>query len=217
MVIFAPQNVIMDPPFTKLDLLTCRNLLIYLDAGLQKKLLPLFHYSLNPGGVLMLGTAETIGERQRPVCGVARQEPALSPPGAARAPGWWSFPPSFPAWCDGRKRRKPACRERTGPRAANLDAACRRDRACCWPVSPQRRCWSPPRATSSTSAARPASISNRPPARSTGTCSPWPARVSLRAERCLLPRHARAHGGDLKDSASVPTGAASTSTSRCSH
>ncbi len=61
MVIFAPQNMIMDPPFTKLDLLLCRNLLIYLDQGMQKKLLPLFHYSLNPGGVLFLGNAETIG------------------------------------------------------------------------------------------------------------------------------------------------------------
>ena len=61
MVTFATQNVIMDPPFTKLDLLVCRNLLIYLTPELQKKLLPLFHYSLNPGGVLFLGSAETIG------------------------------------------------------------------------------------------------------------------------------------------------------------
>ena len=61
MAIFAPQNMIMDPPFTKLDLLLCRNLLIYLDQGMQKKLMPLFHYSLNPGGVLFLGNAETIG------------------------------------------------------------------------------------------------------------------------------------------------------------
>ena len=61
MVVFAPQNVIMDPPFTKLDILTCRNLLIYLGPELQKKLLPLFHYSLNPGGILMLGSAESIG------------------------------------------------------------------------------------------------------------------------------------------------------------
>ncbi|NQU31426.1 MAG: chemotaxis protein CheB, partial [Anaerolineae bacterium] len=58
MVIFAPQNIIMDPPFTKLDLLSCRNLLIYLTPELQKKLLPLFHYSLNPGGFLFLGSAE---------------------------------------------------------------------------------------------------------------------------------------------------------------
>ncbi|MEI8189060.1 MAG: chemotaxis protein CheB [candidate division NC10 bacterium] len=60
-VIFAPQNLVMDPPFTKLDLVSCRNLLIYLTPELQKKLLPLFHYSLNPGGVLFLGSAETVG------------------------------------------------------------------------------------------------------------------------------------------------------------
>jgi two-component system CheB/CheR fusion protein len=61
MVVFAPQNIIMDPPFTKLDILTCRNLLIYLGSELQQKLIPLFHYSLNRNGVLFLGSAETIG------------------------------------------------------------------------------------------------------------------------------------------------------------
>jgi two-component system CheB/CheR fusion protein len=61
MVLFAPHNLLMDPPFTRLDILTCRNLLIYLAPELQKKLLPLFHYSLNPGGVLFLGSAETVG------------------------------------------------------------------------------------------------------------------------------------------------------------
>jgi two-component system CheB/CheR fusion protein len=61
MIIFAPQNLVMQAPFTKLDFVTCRNLLIYLDAELQKKLLPLFHYSLNSGGILLLGSAETIG------------------------------------------------------------------------------------------------------------------------------------------------------------
>ncbi|MCX6178012.1 MAG: PAS domain-containing protein, partial [Chlorobiales bacterium] len=60
-IVFAPHNVIMDPPFTKLDILVCRNLLIYMEQELQKKLLPLFHYSLNPGGILFLGSAETIG------------------------------------------------------------------------------------------------------------------------------------------------------------
>ncbi len=62
MVIFAAQNLIMDPPFTKLNLLTCRNLLIYLESDLQKKLLNLFHYSLNPDGILLLGSAETVGQ-----------------------------------------------------------------------------------------------------------------------------------------------------------
>ena len=61
-VIFAPQNLILDPPFTKLDLLSCRNLLIYLTPEVQKKLMPLFHYSLSPGGILFLGSAETIGD-----------------------------------------------------------------------------------------------------------------------------------------------------------
>ena len=62
MVIFAPQNLIMDPPFTKLDILSCRNLLIYLTPVVQKKLIPLFHYSLTPGGLLFQGSAETIGD-----------------------------------------------------------------------------------------------------------------------------------------------------------
>jgi two-component system CheB/CheR fusion protein len=61
MVIFAPHNLIQDPPFTKLDLLSCRNLLIYLTPEIQKKLFPLFHYSLNPDGILFLGSAETVG------------------------------------------------------------------------------------------------------------------------------------------------------------
>jgi chemotaxis methyl-accepting protein methylase/PAS domain-containing protein len=61
MVVFAPQSLIMDPPFTKLDFLSCRNLMIYLTVDLQKKLIPLFHYSLRPGGILFLGSAETIG------------------------------------------------------------------------------------------------------------------------------------------------------------
>lgn len=61
-VIFAPHNIGSDPPFTKLDVVTCRNLMIYLEAEFQKKLLGLFHYSLLPEGVLVLGTAETIGK-----------------------------------------------------------------------------------------------------------------------------------------------------------
>ncbi len=62
MLVFSEQNVIKDPPFSKLDLISCRNLLIYLDSTLQKKLIPLFHYALNPGGYLFLGTSETEGE-----------------------------------------------------------------------------------------------------------------------------------------------------------
>ena len=86
MVIFASQNLIMDPPFTKLDLLSCRNLMIYLVPELQKKLIPLFHYSLTPGGLLLLGNAETAnGFRPLfdPCAGKARlyrrREPVLRP------------------------------------------------------------------------------------------------------------------------------------------
>lgn len=61
MLVFAPQNIIKDPPFTKLDLICCRNLLIYFNSELQKKIIPLFHYSLVPNGVLFLGSSETIG------------------------------------------------------------------------------------------------------------------------------------------------------------
>src|SRR5467141_2611496 len=62
MCIFAKQNVTADPPFSKLDLIVCRNLLIYLGPPLQKKLLPIFHYALKPTGFLVLGDFETIGE-----------------------------------------------------------------------------------------------------------------------------------------------------------
>jgi two-component system CheB/CheR fusion protein len=61
LVVFAPQNILVDPPFTKLDILCCRNFLIYVNVETQKKLLPLMHYALNPGGLLILGTAESIG------------------------------------------------------------------------------------------------------------------------------------------------------------
>lgn len=61
MVVFAVQSVIKDPPFTRLDLLTCRNLLIYLEPELQERLIPIFHYALRPGGVLCLSPSESIG------------------------------------------------------------------------------------------------------------------------------------------------------------
>lgn len=61
MVVFAPQNILSDPPFIKLDMLSCRNLLIYFSTELHKRLLPIFHYALNPGGFLLLGSSETVG------------------------------------------------------------------------------------------------------------------------------------------------------------
>lgn len=65
MVLFATHDVIKDPPFTKLDMLFCRNLLIYLESDLQRKLMNLFYYSLNAGGIMVLGTSETISCQEK--------------------------------------------------------------------------------------------------------------------------------------------------------
>ena len=62
LLVFAEQNVTKDPPFSKLDLISCRNLLIYMNGAMQKRLIPIFHYALNRDGVLFLGSSETVGE-----------------------------------------------------------------------------------------------------------------------------------------------------------
>jgi two-component system CheB/CheR fusion protein len=63
LIVFSEQDLIKDPPFSKLDLICCRNLLIYLSGSLQKKVLPLFHYALNERGILFLGNSESVGEQ----------------------------------------------------------------------------------------------------------------------------------------------------------
>ena len=62
MLVFSEQDLIKDPPFSKLDMISCRNLLIYMSAELQTKLIPLFHFALKPQGILLLGTSEGIGD-----------------------------------------------------------------------------------------------------------------------------------------------------------
>ncbi|MEP6970393.1 MAG: chemotaxis protein CheB, partial [Betaproteobacteria bacterium] len=96
-VLFALHDVVLDPPFTKLDFLCCRNLLIYFDAALQRRLLPLFHYSLRPGGVLMLGSSETVGTFRllfEPIESKLRLYQRLNP-GSASGPDFLvkSYPP----------------------------------------------------------------------------------------------------------------------------
>ncbi|PTN36341.1 chemotaxis protein CheB [Desulfonatronum sp. SC1] len=73
LLIISEQNVTRDPPFSKLDLISCRNLMIYMGSELQKKLIPLFHYALNPGGFLFLGTSETVGEHADLFVGLANK------------------------------------------------------------------------------------------------------------------------------------------------
>ncbi|SEA23821.1 chemotaxis protein CheB [Alkalimonas amylolytica] len=97
MVLFAQHDVILDPPFTRQDLIVCRNLLIYFDSKLQQKLMPLLHYSLRSQGVLLLGSSETIGRYQDLFAPLhaklrfyQRQEPAVV---SARNVPVHSFPP----------------------------------------------------------------------------------------------------------------------------
>src|SRR5262249_40541514 len=61
MCVFARQNVLADPPFSRMDMISCRNLLIYMEPVLQRKLIPLFHYALRSNGALVLGSSETVG------------------------------------------------------------------------------------------------------------------------------------------------------------
>jgi len=61
-IVFAQQNLLSQPPFTKMDLISCRNVMIYIETSMQQKLIPTFHYALAPGGYLLLGTSETVGQ-----------------------------------------------------------------------------------------------------------------------------------------------------------
>ncbi|MDI1475903.1 CheR family methyltransferase [Polyangium sp. y55x31] len=88
LVLFSVHNLINDPPFSKLDLISCRNLLIYLGPHLQKKLIPLFHYALRPGGYLFLGPSESLSAHRelfRPID--ARHRISQRLPTAVHVPG----------------------------------------------------------------------------------------------------------------------------------
>ena len=97
MVVFAPQNVIKDPPFTKLDILTCRNMLIYMEQELQKKIIKLFNYSLNPSGVMILGSAETLGTDGEGFDVVDTKLKIFKRSLVSLKPGLLDFPSSFSA------------------------------------------------------------------------------------------------------------------------
>jgi chemotaxis methyl-accepting protein methylase len=71
--VFATHNVAKDPPFSRIDIISCCNLLIYLDTALQRKLMATFHYALNSDGYLVLGKSETVGSATSLIC-AARQE-----------------------------------------------------------------------------------------------------------------------------------------------
>jgi two-component system CheB/CheR fusion protein len=97
MIVFAPQNVIKDPPFTKVDILICRNLLIYLEPELQNKLLSLFFYSLNNKGILILGNAETNGAQSKLFSSVDSKLRIYAKTGFPKQEDFFDFPSSFSA------------------------------------------------------------------------------------------------------------------------
>jgi two-component system CheB/CheR fusion protein len=84
-VVFAVQNLIGDPPFSKLDLVSCRNLLIYLEPEMQQRLIPLFHFALNAHGCLLLGTSETVGQQDHLFERVSQKSRIFRRIGPARA------------------------------------------------------------------------------------------------------------------------------------
>jgi two-component system CheB/CheR fusion protein len=95
MIVFSEQDLIKDPPFSKLDLISCRNLLIYLSSELQRRIIPLFHYALNPGGFLFQGNSESVGGADQifsPLDRKANLYQRLEPPPGRRAPS----PPAIP-------------------------------------------------------------------------------------------------------------------------
>lgn len=94
-VIFAYHNVLTDPPFSRLDLVICRNLLIYLQPDAQQKCIDMFNYALNPGGFLFLGNAETIGNRSSLFKPVTNKHAHLYQKTGTRKPACISLPPGF--------------------------------------------------------------------------------------------------------------------------
>ena len=88
-ITFAPQNLLQDPPFSRLDLVSCRNLLIYLEPDFQKRVLALFHFALREGGHLFLGPAETIAGREDLFQSVSRKWRIFRRLGPTRH-DWWT-------------------------------------------------------------------------------------------------------------------------------
>ena len=165
MVIFAPQNLVMDPPFTKLDLLLCRNLLIYLEGGLQKRLMPLFHYSLNSGGFLVLGNSESVGQATDLFSPLPGKSRIFRKVDVGLRGDQVTFPSSFPGTVSRFMRSPHVDTQPLAPPSSPTSRA-RRMPWCCSTMPPQQ-CWSRTPATSSTSAARRGNTWSRPRARPT--------------------------------------------------
>jgi two-component system CheB/CheR fusion protein len=94
-IVFAQHNIIMHPPFTKIDILSCRNLLIYLEPELQKKLLSLFFYSLNSKGIMVLGSSETLGAQSHLFSSLDAKLKIFKRAISAQIPELFDFPTTY--------------------------------------------------------------------------------------------------------------------------
>jgi two-component system CheB/CheR fusion protein len=95
-VVFAQHNIIMHPPFTKIDILSCRNLLIYMEPALQKQMIGLFYYSLNPNGIMILGSSETLGTQSHLFTSLDLKWKIFKRAVTLLAPDLFDFPTTFP-------------------------------------------------------------------------------------------------------------------------
>ena len=97
-MVFARQNLLSDPPFSRLDLISCRNVLIYIESDWQRTILPAFHYALRPGGFLLLGKSESIGPFTDLFYPVGKK-PRIFARKAAATP-LWRLPPPKPRFAE---------------------------------------------------------------------------------------------------------------------
>jgi len=84
--VFSRHDIVRDPPFAHLDLITCRNVLIYLESGTQQRVFPIFHYALDPNGLLFLGTAESVGASAELFVSLDKRHRIFRPRATARRP-----------------------------------------------------------------------------------------------------------------------------------
>ena len=145
MVVFAPHNLIKDAPFTKLDLITCRNLLIYFQPPMQRKVLSLFHFGLKPNGVLFLGPSESPGELADEFVTLHAHWKMYKKRRDIRLPAELRLPLSAaPAWGAGSPTPPSTCSDRATSRCSACTTPC-------WTSSCRRACSS----TNATNSSRP--------------------------------------------------------------
>ena len=136
---FSAHNVVRDPPFSRMDLVSCRNLLIYMETDLQAAVIPAFHYSLLPGGILLLGGAESTAKHEDLFVPLDKAARISSSVGTSRSP-----PLKYRSWPSSRRLL-------AALRVGNIPVACdravirnRTESTICRSPHPTRPCYQPP-------------------------------------------------------------------------